>query len=271
MPDPASDDGNGTAVLVTHHDNSKARLVRRQLEESLAQVRRLAAHLQETREQERRLIAREIHDELGHQLTALKIDVVSLERELVGVSSGLAARASSMKTLFDQAIGSVRRLSTALRPGLLDDFGLVAAIEWQAEVFEEHTGIATELTIETDDAGVSPSLATAVFRILEESLTNVARHAQADRVHIRLRRASGELRLDVRDNGRGLEAQQLHDPVSNGITGMRERVLALGGVLVVEGGSGHGTTVRASIPVDAPGTSVGTPSMPRRHWAPAAS
>ncbi|HVR30031.1 MAG TPA: histidine kinase, partial [Thermoanaerobaculia bacterium] len=149
MPDPASDDGDGVAVLVAHHDTSEGRLVRRQLEESLAQVRRLAAHLQEVREQERRLIAREIHDELGNQLTALKIDLVSLERELVGVSSGLAARASSMKALFDQVIGSVRRLSTELRPGLLDDFGLVAAIEWQAEVFEEHTGIATELTIET--------------------------------------------------------------------------------------------------------------------------
>jgi signal transduction histidine kinase len=231
-------------------DANEARQAARRLEESLVQVRRLAAHLQEMREEERRRIAREIHDELGQQLAGLKIDVVALERELQRSSSALAPRAASMKTLIDQVMGSVRRLSAELQPGLLDDFGLVAAIEWQAEVFEEHTGIATELVIETNDAGLSTPRLTAIFRVLQESLTNVARHARADRVRIALRREADRLCLEVTDNGVGLEARRLRDPGSYGIAGMRERLLALGGAFSIEGGKGHGTSVRANLPLD---------------------
>jgi len=259
------------AVLVTHHDITDARLTERRLEESLGQVRRLASHLQDAREQERRLIAREIHDELGHQLTALKIDVVGLERELQRVSSGLASRAASMKTLFDRVIASVRRLSSELRPGLLDDFGLVAAIEWQAEVFEEHTGIATELAIEADETGLSAPLSTATFRILQESLTNVARHSRADRVRIALRREQQHLLLEVRDNGRGFEERQLRDPMSHGITGMRERALALDGAFRIEGRPGDGTTVTARLPIEVAAGGEASSSIPTHALSSAAS
>jgi signal transduction histidine kinase len=241
--------GDEVSVLVSHRDTTDARIAKRRLEESLGQVRRFACHLQDASEQERRSIAREMHDELGHQLTALKIDLVSLERELQRQSSGLAARASSMKTLFDQVIGSVRRLSSELRPGILDDFGLVAAIEWQAEAFEERTGIAAEVILEADDHGLSAPLQTAVFRVLQESLANVARHARADHVQIVLRRGPTELRLEVRDNGAGFEPQKLREPMSFGLTGMRERVLALGGAFRVDGLLGYGTTVSATVPL----------------------
>ena len=234
----------------------------RQLEESLGQVRRLATHLQDLREQERRVIAREIHDELGHQLTALKIDMVSLERELQRVSSALASRAASMKTLLDQVIGSLRRLSSELRPGILDDFGLVAAIEWQVEAFEEHTGIATDLTVEADDTGLPPALQTGVFRILQESLSNVSRHARADHVEIVLRRDPTELRLEVRDNGTGFAASKLNEPLCYGLTGMRERAIALGGAFRIEGQPGQGTTVAVTLPLDGPGD--GEPSRDER-------
>jgi signal transduction histidine kinase len=234
----------------------------RQLEESLGQVRRLATHLQDVREQERRLIAREIHDELGHQLTALKIDVVSLERELQRVSSGLASRAASMKALLDQVIGSVRRLSSELRPGILDDFGLVAAIEWQVEAFEEHTGIAIDLTLDADDTGLAAPLQTGVFRILQESLSNVSRHARADHVEILLRRGPTELRLEVRDNGAGFAAAKLNEPSGYGLTGMRERAIALGGAFRIDGRPGQGTTVAVTLPLD--GTGDGEPARPDR-------
>jgi signal transduction histidine kinase len=251
------------SVLVAHRDVTEVKLAKGMVEEYLGQVRRLATHLQDVREQERRVIAREIHDELGHQLTALKIDVVSLERELQRVGSTLAGRSASMKTLLDQVIGSVRRLSSELRPGLLDDFGLVAAIEWQVEAFEEHTGIAVEVVLQTGDSGIDPPTATAVFRILQESLTNVARHARADRVQVCLRRGSDQVHLEVRDNGSGFERHELRDPMSHGVAGMRERVLALGGAFTIDGLPGYGTTVSATLPLEHPAGAVAQPPLSR--------
>jgi signal transduction histidine kinase len=258
----ATGDRDAVVLAVAHRDTTDAVSAERQLEASLGQVRRLASHLQDVREQERRLIAREIHDELAHQLTALKIDVVSLERELQRVSSGLAASAASMKALLDQVIGSMRRLSTELRPGILDDFGLVAAIEWEAEAFEEQTGIITELVLEADDSGLAPPLQTAVFRILQESLSNVRRHARADHVEILLRREPAELRLEVRDNGTGFSAGKLDEPSCYGLTGMRERAIALGGAFRIDGRPGQGTTVAVALPLDRPGD--GEPSHVER-------
>jgi signal transduction histidine kinase len=236
LPPPPADDG------------------RRGLEESLAQVRRLAAHLQDTREREHRAIAREIQDDLGHQLAALKLDLVSLERHLKRTRSGLVGRAASMKTLVDEAIGSLRRLSWQLRPGILDDFGLVTAIEWQIERFEDQTGIGAELLLQAAEAGISSTLKTAVFRLLEEALTNVSHHSRASHVQILLRREPTELLVEVRDNGAGFEPERLLDPRANGVTGMRERVIALGGVFRIDGVAGCGTTVSARLPLDDAGS-----------------
>ena len=216
-----------------------------ELEESLRQVRRLASHLQEAREHERRSIAREIQDELGHQLTALKLDLVSLERELQSTGSSLAGRAVSMKALFDQVIASVRRISSELRPGLLDDFGLAAAIEWQAEAFEEKTGIAVELDLHDEGEALLPAVEIAAFRILQEALHNVARHARADRVVIALRGTGRELRLEVTDDGGGFDLAR----ASHGITGMRERAIALGGSFELETRPGLGTKVAVALPM----------------------
>jgi len=222
---------------------------RERLEESLREVRRLAAHLQDSREHERRLIAREIHDELGHQLTALKIDLVSLERELQRTNSILASRATSMKALFDQVIGSVRRISSELRPGLLDDFGLATAIEWQAEAFEERTGVATEFVADAGDDSVSAAVQIAVFRILQEALDNVARHARADRVRVALRREHGELRLEVSDDGVGFDLKRPQPETALGLTGMRERAIGLGGSFRIETHPGAGTNVALILPL----------------------
>jgi signal transduction histidine kinase len=225
----------------------------RELTESLRAVRRLVAHLNDTRELELRRLAREMHDELGHQLTALKFDLVSLERELQRSNSSLAARATTMKGMFDHVIASVRRISSELRPMLLDDFGLAAAVEWQVEAFAERTGIETELAFEGDQEGISPAIQTAMFRILQESLENASRHAHAAHVRVAIERADGALRLEVSDDGHGFDQRRLDRRPSNGITSMRERALALGGAFVLQTTEGKGTTVRVTVPFDASG------------------
>ena len=213
------------------------------------QLRALAARLQSAREEERTRVAREIHDELGQALTAIKIDLAALIRDLPEDSEPQIQRRQSILRLLDDAIQSVRRIATELRPGILDDMGLVAAMEWAAEEFQARTGTKCEVSLPGVDIALDPERATALFRILQETLTNVARHTNATRVDVHLAKENKNLILEGRDNGQGIDQEQLSESRSLGILGMRERALLLGGELTISGAPGKGTTVRVRIPL----------------------
>jgi PAS domain S-box-containing protein len=219
------------------------------LRESREQLRNLAARLQSVREEERAHIAREIHDELGQSLTGLKMDLAWLASRLPEDQPWLREKPQDMRRLIDATIQTVRKIATELRPGILDDLGLTAAIEWQAQEFQARTGIACEFISRLEEFPLERDRSTAIFRIFQETLTNVARHAQATRVSVSLRAHNGSLVLEVRDNGKGVTAEELADPQSLGLLGMRERALLFGGEVSISGQPGAGTTVTAQIPL----------------------
>ena len=219
-----------------------------ELQMSRDHLRALAARLQNVREEERTRIAREIHDELGQSLTAIKIDLTTLVRDLPMKEGPALQRSQSMLKLLDQAIQSVQSMATDLRPGILDDLGVAAAVEWAAEVFEARTGTKCRVSVPDVGMATDPERTTALFRIFQETLTNVARHAHATDVNVRLSQENGNLALEVHDNGQGIRQEQLSSRKSLGILGMRERALLLGGELIIHGSPGAGTTVRVCIP-----------------------
>jgi PAS domain S-box-containing protein len=212
------------------------------------QLRDLADYLQAAREEERTHIAREIHDEFGQALSALNMDLSWLSKRLPADQRHLAEKASAMSDLIDSTIQTVRRVATELRPGLLDDLGLAAAMEWQAEEFTERTGIDCDLYLSNEEIVLERDLATAIFRIFQETLTNVARHAEATEVHVELEDRPDELVLIVRDNGKGITESQVSHPRSLGLMGMRERARSWGGEVVFQGVAGQGTTVTVRVP-----------------------
>jgi signal transduction histidine kinase len=217
-----------------------------ELSRSFEQLHALTARLQSVREEERARVAREVHDELGQALTAIKIDLASFDYELSPEQKQYFRRESIMK-LIDETIQTVRRISTELRPGILD-LGLVAAVEWAAEEFEARTGTTCHMSLPGTDMALRPEHATALFRIFQETLTNVARHANATEVRVRLAAENGNVCLEVRDNGKGISDGQRSASNSLGILGIRERALLLGGELTIEGVPERGTTVSVRIP-----------------------
>ena len=241
-------DGN-LSVIEVLRDITERKRTEEELESSREQLRDLARHMESARETERTRIARELHDEMGQVLTALKIDLSWLSKTLSQDQISLREKTTTMSELTDTTISMVKTISAELRPGILDDLGLTAAIEWQAEEFQKRTGIECQLQIEPEDITPDALLSTAIFRILQESLTNVARHAQAPRVKVSLREAAGKLVLKVRDNGRGISKEELANPKSLGLLGMRERLLPWHGEVRIRGIEGKGTTVTASVPL----------------------
>ncbi len=234
-------DGELIGAMNCFQDITERKRAQEELQHSLGQWRALAGRLQTVREEERKRVAREIHDELGQALTAIKIDLRSLIHEQTQESEPIFR-------LIDQTIESVRRISTELRPRILDELGLIAAVEWAAEEFQSRTGTKCRLDLPQDDIVMDRELATALFRILQETFTNVARHAKATEVDVRLAKEDDSLILEVHDNGRGISEEQLSADSSLGILGMRERALLLGGELVISGAPGEGTTIKARIP-----------------------
>jgi signal transduction histidine kinase len=219
-----------------------------ELEASLGQLRALAARLQSIREEERKRVSREIHDQLGQVLTAIKIDVSSLIRGFPDKERKELNRAPSILNSVDRAIQTVRRIATELRPGMLDDLGLVATIEWAGEEFGVRTGTKCFLELPADDLVLDQDKATAIFRIFQEMLTNIARHADANEVRARLAAEDGNVTLEVRDNGKGIPKEKLRKGESLGILGMRERATLLGGDLTITSSPGQGTAVIVRIP-----------------------
>ncbi|HJR16388.1 MAG TPA: sensor histidine kinase, partial [Gemmatimonadales bacterium] len=208
----------------------------------------LSVRLQLVREDERTCLAREVHDELGQALTGLKIDLAWLKPR-VSDRPAVAERVQSIIVRIDGAMDTVRRIATDLRPSVLDDLGLVAAVEWQAQEFERSTGITAQLEVQASHSSLDEVCATTAFRILQETLTNVARHAHATRVNIALRVSADELTLEVGDNGRGISKSEMASRRSLGLVGSRERAIACGGELVIRGVRKQGTTVWLRIPL----------------------
>lgn len=219
------------------------------LRQSHQQLRALTAYLQHVREEERTRIAREVHDELGQALTGLKMDVSWLAGRLPRRFRELAEKARVMADHIDATIQTVRRIATELRPGILDDLGLVAAIEWQAAEFQRRTGIRCVVACSIPDTLWDQDFNTAFFRIFQEVLTNIVRHAGANEVNVELAWRADRLVLTVRDNGRGITEEEITNTKSIGLLGIRERAELLGGSVSFQGAPGRGTTVTASIPL----------------------
>jgi len=217
---------------------------------SREQLRRLSGHLQAAREAERTRIAREIHDELGGALTALKMDVARLSQNASDLEpEKLKARAREISELIDSTVKMVRRIATDLRPGILDDFGLPAAIEWQLNEFANRSGLECAMTGGDLELMLDQEAASALFRIFQETLTNIGRHAQASTVNVRLALEGDQLMLQVRDNGRGITEEEKSARGSLGLLGMHERVNLLAGRMSLEGQPGQGTIVTIRIPL----------------------
>jgi len=248
------------SVFVGLHDMNKmlnAELAERSLTEqrlraSEENLRALAKHLQSVREEERIHIAREIHDELGQALTGLKFELNSFAKQCESDSAeNRNEKQQALNVSIDRIINSVRRIASGLRPEVLDEIGLAAAYEWQAREFQRRTGIRCHVQIPAQFTDPDKERSTALFRIFQELLTNVARHANATRVNVALSEGEAALALCVEDNGRGIRETEAQSPRSLGFLGLRERVLAFGGTIDVKGDEGKGTRVCVSIPVTA--------------------
>jgi PAS domain S-box-containing protein len=233
----------------TVSDITDAKQVEDQLRASREQLRELSRYLESVREEERTRMAREIHDELGQTLTALKIDLSWLTRRLPHEEELLLKKTESMYELVDGAIQTVKRISTELRPGALDDLGLADAIEWQTQEFGKRTDIKSKFSASPEGIVLDRDRSTAVFRICQEALTNIARHAHATRVTASLKKGPRSVSLKIRDNGTGIEESQILDPRAFGLIGMRERARFWGGEVKISSAPGKGTLVALRIPL----------------------
>ncbi len=222
------------------------------LRRSLDQLRALTTYLQYVREEERTRIAREVHDELGQALTGLKLDMSWLASKLGKNAKPVQEKVKTMVDHIDATIQTVRRIATELRPGILDSLGLVAAMEWQANEFQTRTGIPCIVTTTVADTILDQDVTTVFFRIYQETLTNIIRHAKATRVNVRLDEESGHLVMIVSDNGRGISEEEMASTRSLGLVGMRERAMLVGGEVTLHGAPGKGTTVTLRVPLNGP-------------------
>ncbi|MBN1396641.1 MAG: sensor histidine kinase [Bacteroidetes bacterium] len=218
-------------------------------DESVGQFRDLSAYLQAAREEERKRIAREIHDELGQALTAIKIELSLLREEVIHDATAATHRINYLKDRVDETIHAVKNIITKLRPGLLDDLGLSAAIEWQAKDFQQHTGIVCDVHCEPEEILINSEISTAVFRIFQETLTNITRHSKATRVKADLTKTENMLTLQVVDNGRGITREEINDSKSFGLIGIRERAQYWHGTVQIAGETGSGTKIIVQFPM----------------------
>jgi len=239
---------NKMASALEKQDKNR-KVAEEKLKNSREKLRNLTEYIQTVREKERTRIAREIHDNLGQALTALKMDLSWLDKRLAAGQTEIMDKIDSMAALIQETIQIVQRVSAELRPGILDDFGLVAAIEWQAEEFQQRTNINTRVSLTEEPIDISKDQSTAVFRIYQEALTNVIRHANASEVEVVLEKEEGRLLLTIKDNGRGISPEEISSPRSFGLIGMQERVYPWKGEVIFQGLQNQGSTVTVSIPL----------------------
>ncbi len=226
------------------------------LKQSREQLRRLSTYQNDVREQERIRIAREIHDQFGQSLTILKMDLAWMKKHFSTVDSAVDKKLATMIQLIGEAMENLHAVTAELRPGILDDFGLAAAIEWQVDTFQNRTGVNCRFLNDGYEPELTKDQATALFRIFQELLTNIIRHAQAKEVIVRLENRDGELRLQVADDGRGITEDEINSPHAFGLLGIRERLYPLGGQIVFKGPSEQGTCVTIHLPLDEKGVTL---------------
>lgn len=237
-------------IVVTYEDITAEKKAQEELERSRQDLRNLSVHLQSVREEESTRVARKIHDELGQSLTALQMDLSWLENRLPANSRVIRDKTRSMSRLVDVTIESVHKITMELRPSLLDELGLPAAIEWQAGDFQKRYGIRCHAGVRCNTDMINKDMATSIFRIIQETLTNIARHSKASQCKVSLTQKGKELSLEVTDNGIGITPWQVDDSRSFGMIGMRERAHLWGGAVHIRNAKPSGTTVRVLIPLD---------------------
>lgn len=236
-------------ILSVVRDSTERSQAHLQLSKSREQLRSLALRLQNIREEERAMIAREIHDELGQLLTVLKIQISLISKKLSVNHKSIHEKIQSSIQFIDQAVDSVQKITAQLRPGILDELGLIPALEWQAQEFEQRTGIRCECTLPKDSINLQAEHSTALFRITQEALTNVARHSFAERVSIYLKTENNLLVLEITDNGKGIHDYQINNPNSLGLLGIKERAMVFGGKVTINGGKVRGTNLKIEWPL----------------------
>jgi PAS domain S-box-containing protein len=247
------DRGEPLRTVGTCQDITERKLAEAELLESRLQLRRLVSRLNSVREEEAKRIARELHDDLGQQLTALDMELSNLESAVGRAIPEPPRELRAMHRLVQNTIEGVQRLSGELRMGPLDHLGLAAAIESQVEEFRQRSGLRCTILHLDDTSGLSDPVATAIFRAVQEALTNVIRHAGARRVEVSLRRTEHQVQVEVRDDGRGITESQARDPQAFGLLGMSERMHALGGKVRVVGEPNTGTVVSIEVPLNLEG------------------
>lgn len=239
--------GDVVGVVGVRRDITDLKETEARLRNSRRQMRALVARLETIREEDRTRIARELHDQIGQLLTALRIEILGVATHPPDRPEELVEKARCMSEIVNSTIQSVREICAELRPAMLDDLGLCVAIAWHAKEFEKRTGITCKLA-SPEEVELDSARSTAVFRIVQEALTNVVRHAQATRVQIAMERKDGVFELEVVDNGRGIDCQEISRGTSLGLLGIRERVQVFGGQAEISGAPGQGTSVRVRIP-----------------------
>jgi signal transduction histidine kinase len=237
-------------VIVVFHNITERKRAEEALQRSEEQLQALVGRLNTVREDEAKRIARQLHDDLGQELTALNMELSDLETKLADSTSSQRDQIAQMHRTVDKTIEAVQTLSYELRLGQLDLLGLAAAIDWQLKEFSRKTEIQVEITRLDEITSLSDSKCTAAFRILQEALTNIVRHAGASRVSVSLEAGNDKVTLKIRDNGRGIAAAELNDRRAIGLLGMRERALSVGGTLMISGEPGTGTTVFVTVPME---------------------
>ncbi len=235
-------------VLVLVRDNTEAKKVEKELLQSREELRRLSNYLEDVREEERTHIAREIHDELGQHLTVLKMSFSFLEKSIAETDPKYTAEFNKIADLINEMVTAVRKISHQLRPAMLDQLGLIAAMEWYTADFEKKTGIKTVFITELPPNDFPEKLRIGLFRILQESLTNVARHAEASRVDISLSLHDNDLVMLIEDNGKGFHTETIDPRKTLGVLGMKERAIVMGGTYNINSEPGKGTIIEVIVP-----------------------
>jgi PAS domain S-box-containing protein len=247
---PVKDNGNEFFCSFIQ-DITERKKSEEKIKQSHEQLRQLASHLQDVREEEQKRIAREVHDELGQQITGLKMDVAWIRKKIAGhtESVSIQEKLKEMTTLLDSAVKTIRKIASELRPSILDDMGLIAALEWQTLEFQKRFSIPVVFKSSARQIELDPTIATNLFRLYQESLTNIARHAEAKNVSAELDVHKKQVTLSITDDGKGFEVGESDDKKTLGLLGMKERVLMMNGELEIVSKPGKGTTIIIKVPI----------------------